>query len=623
MPADSADLRFTAVAPRVLRRVIFRRTLAMLSQTSGIAAIGIVVSLIATWLVHGSLIGWLPLALLATWLVAVAVAAHLQRPDEYSALALWDQASERREAFANAWWFEQQATLSDSQQAHITAQCEILPEALGGLNAALPLTVKRSLWIAPVIAAVSMLLPQVFGTRVIRETMNRDMLQAAKDAGKKLGEKDWEKKQLAGLTQEEKKELDKLKESLKETAKDLENSGGKDAREVLSALEQRARDAEKLAAQLGNEKEAWASEKMVSELRKHADTADLGDSVADKKADNTAKAAEALANQLKSSQLTNESRERINETLKAVQKEAEKEDRQRTVGENVLAASDQMQATKPVDASKEFEKLAEKMREIARREQTKKELEKLAQQLRDAGSSITGQSNGGMQQMAEAGQQSNSQQSGQMQQVPQSNPQQGQNGSQPLMPPGLGQNQNQQMGQNNQSPVPGTGQQQQLPMMTAQQPGQGQGQGDGNGDGKPMLFAPVPGMKPGDKPDALMLGPQGQGGQPDALIGMSNAGGLPPGAGTADLNNKPTEKQAISNQSMVAAQKNNEGQSSVRAVEGGVKKEQAARSATTTALQAISAEEEALDDQALPPSRREQVRRYFTELRKRFEKSQP
>ena len=38
------------------------------------------------------------------------------------------------------------------------------------------------------------------------------------------------------------------------------------------------------------------------------------------------------------------------------------------------------------------------------------------------------------------------------------------------------------------------------------------------------------------------------------------------------------------------------------------------------ALDAIAAEENALDEAALPAARREQVRRYFTELRKRFEK---
>lgn len=617
MSADSDAPRFAAIVPRVLRRVTLRRWISLLGQTSGAAAVVMVATLLACWFLHGSLTGWLSLALLGMWLTGAAIAAQVMRPDAYSALALWDHAANRREAFANAWWFERLAETTEAQRAHIEAQRELLPDALPGLNAALPLQTARAIWIAPVVALIAFALPQVFGTRVVREVVNRDMLEAAKQEGKKLGERDWEKKQLAGLTEQEKKELEKLKEDVKQTAEDLKNSGGKDAREVLSELEKRARESEKLASQLGDEKDAWASEKMVNEMRKHADTADLGDAVADKKADNAAKAADALAGQLKSPQLTNESRERVNETLKTVQKEAEKEDRARTVGENVLGASDQMQATKPAEAAKEFEKLADKMREIARREQTKKELEKLAQQLRDAGSNITGQSNGGMQQMAEAGQQQNSpQQSGQSQQVPQASPQQGPNGSQPLTPPGLGQQQ-QQMGQMNQAPVPGTGQQQQLPMMTAQQPGEGQGK---DGGGKPMLFAPVPGMKPGEKPDALLLGPPG--GDPNSAISMAVPGGLPPGVGKAELNNKPTEKQQSGSQSMVAAQKTNEGQSTFRSVEGGVKKEQTVRSATATALQSIQAEEEALDDQALPPSRREQVRRYFTELRKRFEKKE-
>ena len=615
-PSDNsatASPTFAAVAPRVLWRVTLRRWIALLGNTGWMAAGSLVVVLLAGWFLFGTLIPWLPMVLVMLWMIGALIASYMTRPNPFSALALWDQAAGRREAFANAWWFEQQAELTEGQSEHIAAQRPVLDQALPGLNAALPIRPARTVWIAPAIALLAFALPAVFGTRVVREIVNQDMLKTARDEGRKLAQKDWEKKNLAGLTEQEKKELEKLKDNVQKTAKELENSAGKDAREVLAELEKRAREAEKLASRLGDEKDAWASEKMVNELRKHADTADLGDAVADKKADNAAKAADALAGQLKSPQLTNESRERVNETLKNVQKEAEKEDRKRTVGENVLAASDQMSAAKPAEAGKEFEKLADKMREIARREQTRKELEKLAQQLRDAGSNITGQSSGGMQQMAEAGQQGNSQQSGQSQQVQQSSPQ-GQGGNQQqLMPPGLGQNQ--QQGQMSQAPVPGTGQQQQLPMMTAQKPGEGQ-----EGKGKPTLFAPIPGMKPGEKPDTLLLGQGPPEGEPNAAIAMAAPGGLPPGAGTAKLDNEATEKQKSGNQSMVAAQKTGEGQSTFRSVEGGTKKESASRSATATAVEAIQAEEEALDEQALPPSRREQVRRYFTELRKRFEK---
>ena len=70
---------------------------------------------------------------------------------------------------------------------------------------------------------------------------------------------------------------------------------------------------------------------------------------------------------------------------------------------------------------------------------------------------------------------------------------------------------------------------------------------------------------------------------------------------------------------MVNAASGSEGVSSTRRVEGQVKEEGAARSSTQEALQQIQREESALDDAALPPARREHIRRYFNELRKRFE----
>ena len=127
-------------------------------------------------------------------------------------------------------------------------------------------------------------------------------------------------------------------------------------------------------------------------------------------------------------------------------------------------------------------------------------------------------------------------------------------------------------------------------------------------------------MKPGEKPDALVLGDGPPNGPPEAAISMAVPGPSPPGVGTTELKNDPTAKTQSGNASTVNAQRGNEGQSSFRSVEGGTKKETASRSPTAAALDAIQAEEEALDEQALPPSRRDQVRRYFTELRKRFEK---
>jgi len=140
------------------------------------------------------------------------------------------------------------------------------------------------------------------------------------------------------------------------------------------------------------------------------------------------------------------------------------------------------------------------------------------------------------------------------------------------------------------------------------------------GEGQPMLLAPIPGgAKPDDKSPMIILSGDGAPDDPKGPMLTMPGSGLPPGSGKADLNNTPTSKQNTDNQSVVRAQQNSEGQSTVRSVEGGVRNEQSSRSATQTTLDAIQAEEAALDEAALPPARREQVRRYFNELRKRFE----
>jgi hypothetical protein len=107
------------------------------------------------------------------------------------------------------------------------------------------------------------------------------------------------------------------------------------------------------------------------------------------------------------------------------------------------------------------------------------------------------------------------------------------------------------------------------------------------------------------------------------MLGMTpgmSQGGQQAGNGTTQMGNAPTPGTKAGQQATVNAQRNADGASSVRAVEGQARTEQASRGAQGTALDAIAAEENALDESALPAARREQVRRYFTELRKRFEK---
>jgi len=607
---------FALVAQRVQAWVALRRWLAVLRMTLIPASLVLVLLVLAA--LRGSSVVFSPWLGLVVWLAGSLGYAWWRRPGEFSALALWDQAAGRREAFASAWWFEKNAEEGETARAHIDAQREILAQAWpASLKQDLPLRPDRWLALPLLIAILGSFITIITAPPSEVVVMDQEMTRKAAEEAKKLAQTDWEKKKLAGLKEEESKQVEDLKQKLQKTAADLAQAGGKDARDVLAELEKRAREAEKLAEELGNGKEPWASEKLIAAMRQHADTADLGDAVAAKNAQAASQAAETLASQLKSPQISAEAKERMNETLKDAQQQADQEDRKRAVGQNVLAAGDQMQQGKPAAAGEEFQKLADKLRDLALREQSRKELEQLAQQLRDSGSNIAGQQNSGngaMQQMSQAGQGESPQQG--QQSAPQGG--QNQNGQQTLNPPGMGQS-----GQQNQMPQPqdGKGQGQQQPMMSMGQgqPGQAGKQGQ-PGDGQPMLLAPIPGgAKPDDKAPTIIITGDGAPPDPNGPMLTMPGNGLPPGQGKADLNNTPTEKQSTGDQSVVRAQQNSEGQSTVRSVEGGARTEQSTRTSTQTALEAIQAEEAALDEAALPPARREQVRRYFNELRKRFE----
>lgn len=134
-----------------------------------------------------------------------------------------------------------------------------------------------------------------------------------------------------------------------------------------------------------------------------------------------------------------------------------------------------------------------------------------------------------------------------------------------------------------------------------------------------MLIAPIPGAKPDpQQPSMLLSAPDMKPSDATASI-VSGASGPKAGNGTAKLDNTPTATQKANKSAVVEAKPNSEGPSSRRNIEGGIRTEAAARTANTTTLDLIKEQEAALDDSALPPARREQVRRYFNELRKRFE----
>lgn len=610
----AAEPAFEGVLPRVMRRLWLRKFfLCIMRSLPFMLGAQVSIIMLRAWGVMWSGVG-LSLALTLLWIAGCFIFAWWHRPEPYAALAFWDQQAGRGDDFANAWWFETQKNRDVGQEYHWRAQSALLPDALPSLRKDVALPDVRRAIAVPLLLLVLAIFSSGRGLLPRDAMLTEEGMETARHEGRKLAEKKLDADKMKALDEDEKKELEKLQQNIAESAKSLGQQKEGTAREVLSELEKRARDAEKLAEKLSAGSDAWASEQMVAELRKHADTAELGDAVANKSTEGTATEAEKLAGQLRDEKLTNEARGRMTETLKNAGKQAQPEDKDRTVGQHVIAADKNLAQTLPRDAGEEFQKLADKMKALAAREKAREQLENLAQQLRNAGSNIAGQGAKGMQQLARSQQQQN--QSGQgtqgqmmnMQNAPQ---------MQPMQMPGLssapqGQGQSQQGQGSGQStplfaPVPGTGQQGkgQQGNSQAMSPG-GQGQ---NPNGKPSLIAPIPGTNPGQQPNAALLG---------VAPGMV-PGGFQAGSGTTGIGNSPTEKTQASQQSTVNARRNEEGESTVRSIEGQAHTETAARSSQATVLEAITQEENALDDAPLPAARREQVRRYFTELRKRFE----
>ncbi|MFT5410397.1 MAG: chemotaxis protein histidine kinase CheA [Verrucomicrobiales bacterium] len=544
---------------------------------------------------------WLAaLAIVGLWLLGGFLWAAMRKPSRFAALAAWDESAGRKEALASAEFFEGKPALTEGEKLHLLRSEQILKDAEKSLSQDLPLPKMIWQWALPLLVLLfsfSPLLKPQLGAE--DRKLSDEASEVAKAEADKLKEvlDDLEKAQ--GLTAEEKKKYDEVVKNARDTtAKELQQAGDKSTREVLKELEERARAAEKLAKELGGEDDKWASEEMLEEMGKHADTADLADAIKGKKATKSANEARQIADNLKSDKLTNEVESRVDKALEKTADKADEKDAKKPVGKHFKTASKRMKAKKTHDAAAEFEKLAQEFDTKAQRERAKKQMQKLAKQLRNAGSKIAGKNMGGMQKLAGK-----------------------QNKGMKLlkMPPGFEQNQMQKLGKSQAMRM------QNMPMMQMP-PGMKPGK---PGQGKPMAMAPVPGMTPkpgmgmvpgmGQKPGAGMgmipvpgMG-AGQG------MGMAAQGGLQAGAGTSGLGNAPTKPNAAKLNSTVNAKINADGDVSMRAVEGEVRGEAAGRTATAERVEFVNVQEEALDEATLPSSRRAHVKRYFDLLREQFE----
>ncbi len=619
MASESAV--FQALGCQVAQRIVQMGVMKRLNRSLWIVALIALLSIVALRLSGTSspLLEWSILGgLTFFWVGAVIVFRVLKRPAPFAALAAWEELSSGKSTLSSAQFFEAQGEHTPGEQLHLARAETLRQERLQHLASDLPIPSPHWSWLLliPVTGFLftSYLKPTLSAEDLL---MSEDMQARAEAEAQKLAEEQEELQNLDSLTDEERKDVEELSEMLEETSEFLADAGSKSSREVLEALEARARDAERMANRLGADDDVWASDAMLEEMSQHADTAELAEAIRDKDADLSADESEELAVKLQAEELTTEVETRIGTALERTMTKATDEDKDKPVGEHVGNASGKLDKDQARPAGQEFRYLADHFRDLARRERAKEKLKELAEKLRESGNNIAQSQLQQMQQLSGGNQNPQAQQPPQgAQSLSQAPPMMPQNfGNQPQMQqPGQGQGMPQGQGMQP-APVPGMGMQQ-LPAPgttpNQQQMGIGQlGQGQQQGQQGQGLMAPVPSQAPNSGSPAMMLGGNS----------AFSAPGLQAGFGTAKMGTDATENMKSSRDSMVDAQINQDGDSTFRTVQGGVRRETAERAAQEQSVEFLAVEEEALDEQALPVSRRDQELKYFTALREQFEES--
>lgn len=605
-------MTFTQAAQHLQQRLLLLRAVAWLQRSQIWAAAPLLLLAVLRY-THGLSAVWLLIALLL-WLSVALLLAWKSRPEDYAALALWGQRISRGEDLAAAWSFEQNSSPLPAEQAHLHQQLAQLPSALAALPTALPLRCQpRRLATVPVLLLLGWLSGSLRPPQVGEERVSAADFATVKAEAARIAKKPLDEAKLAALTEEEKAAAQALKQSVQDTAAELEEQGSTSAKDLLGAVEARAHEAEKLAAKLKGPEDRWASAALLAALRRSSDSADLADSLAAKQAPRAADAATALADQLQAA--TQAVEQRLAQTIMDSALRAEPEDAQRLAGKRILDAGRGFETQRKDLALAELRALASDLRALAQREAAAQEVMALAQKLRDAAAQATGQGQGS--QLAEVPQSTSSSQGGgdpsaamgdtaqpslaqQMEQAQQAQPNEqtgGQQGS------GAG------------------GERQQVILSQTPLPPSNAPRSDTPRDpSKPLLLAPVPGQDQEQAKDSMTL--QSDQLPPGGKATSKPASGLGAGSATAKLNAAATQQQKATDSKTVTAVSNKSGASSLRQIAGGISQAQSLLTSRQSQADFLSAEEAALDDSTLPPARREQIRRYFTALRKRLEQGQ-
>lgn len=646
MEIQSQKLLFQSAADSVRKRVASVRFAKWIRGGHGIIG-GL--ALAAVLFVRRALIWregeiWIVTGILAIWALAGLVFSIARRPDTFHSLLMLDRIGGWKDQFSSAWAFLTGGKCSEPERLHISRAGVLVDEAQSRFRRDLPLPSLRHVWLLPLLAAIVALSPV---GRVPVDQRDLELSDEMKDAAalqsEELERQAEQVRNLDSLEKGERAELEQLRVEVKEMADRLADPDDLTAGEMLEALEERARAAEKLAEKLGVGDDVWLSREMLTEMAGHSDTANLALAIKDKAAEPAAEESMVLHGVLDNPDITRETRERLTGALESIVSKATEEDEARPAGERIGNASRKMLESQPRPAAREFEELAKHFRFVGEREKAQEKLEELASSLRDAGGEVSGSELQQMEKIAGGNRDERETPSGLQSLDSGSMPEDlqklltpqmlssGQDGN-PPSPAAQQEGAGAEGAKEMKAPVPGVaqsgneGSKGQPQGLKAPVPGEnpepgGDGSGsslsdqaqDGNGKGG-MLAAPVPGENPGDSESSAGMAMSNGGNSNQAGQGGNQAG-----AGTAEMFDNETEAMKAGKDSEVVAQINDSGESTVRAVEGGARRENATRSRQEIVTEFLSAEEQALDGKAIPRSRREHVIRYFSAIRRQFE----
>jgi hypothetical protein len=526
-------------------------------------------------------------------------------------LAHWDSVSSTGGSLASAWWFARNNATGPGEQLHLRAAEEIVLRRAPALPQELaPGRPARTWWWLVII-------PVIVGSGLGRRSLSweeRPITAAMKETAAGLAQdlailRERLRDESPSADAQPEAKSGKLEDLVSGAEKLLAQPGHASAGEMLDGLEDRARKIEDLAREFRGNAD-WAPPAVVEELERHADTAALAGQIRERNALGGAAEASRLAELSQSGVAA----DRLQQALKSAVGKANPDEGRSAVVHELAEAETHLQARQGEQAGDDFRQLSEHFRGLARQEDARKELEALTAKLREGAERLTGSARENTRQSVAANEPPPGAQALDDQAPP---PAPGESVNPPPVPQGSGKSPS--LGGNAapmpgppDAPVPGQATAP-IPGTTAPPPSatltlQAPVPGEASPPSGPMLSAPVPGS---NAPGA-----------PGQTAGLQP--GLNAGEGTAPMTPAPSKTLASARDDRVATKVGAEGESQTRAVRGNQVRAEQATVATRQASGATGpVEESAMDEQALPASRREQVRRYFNALRESAESAAP